>query len=349
MPMDRYAIYTYAPIDAPPQQGDLWESGEESESDTTKDDIPKAVKKLEQMFGGKRTEVTVQRIKRSCADKFPCYVLAHDRNMALLRLENEKNVSVYMKSQTQAGGIPKIDKGSVKSFPNTCVLIDFNPERRLIAIKIDSDSWRNTDTVRDLLEESINNFLNSRRFGFNIVISTKMQSRDFWDYSTHRIKKENRKLSKMTIYFGRKGTIDPGVEATVKSSPYLRALMKGLWGGSHGEVTIYDPVGNAVIDRRRKDIGNIVTIIASNAGKDSDFGLKMTYDDGIAYTCGEDVRMEIPMDENICRQFEFGSKNLSDKYELETWLDNVKEQTKKFRDVESVKRKPGRKGKRTIR
>ena len=342
--MDKYAIYTYEKTDAPPQEGEIWQEDEET---TPAGDNDEKTDKLEWLFGGTGTEFRVQReSRRGGADKFPCTVLAHDHHVALLRLENVKSVSVYVKSQAAVGKVARIDKQDIESNPYCYVIIDFNPERRLIAIQVDSDSWRKTETVRGLLEGGINDFLNQKKMGFNVKILSKMQTQEFWDYSTYRIKKEHRTLSKMTIYFD-KGKLDPRVEALVKQSPYLRNLMKDLWGGTHGELTIFDPVGTRVIDQRKHDIENLVAIIMSDIPNNK-FGLKMTYDDGIAYTCGKAVQVEIPLDMQYLINFQTKTLALGDEYQLEWWLDNVVEQTKGFNDVEAVKRKRDRKNKKRV-
>ena len=342
--MDKYAIYTYEETDVPPLEEEIW--GENYTAVPANENIGQ-MGKLEWLFGDTGTEFRVQReAKRGGADKFPCTVLAHDHHVALLRLENVKSVAVYVKSQAAAGTVAKIDKQDITSSPYCYVIIDFNPQRRLIAIQVDSDSWRKTETVRALLEESINDFLNKKKMGFNLKILSKMQTQEFWDYSNYRIKKEHRSLSKMTIYFD-KGKLDPRVEALVKQSPYLRNLMKDLWGGSHGELTIFDPVGTRVIDQRKHDIENLVAIIMSDI-PNSKFGLKMTYDDGIAYTCGKAVQVEMPLDLQYLINFQTKTMTLEDTYQVEWWLDNVIEQTKGFKDVETTKRKPSRKGKKRI-
>ena len=341
--MDKYAIYTYEKTDAPPLQGELFES----EQTETVEQGQGTTEKLEWLFGKTGTEFRVQReSKRGGADKFPCTVLAHDHHVALLRLENVKSVPVYVKAQAAVGTVAKIDKQDIKSSPYCYVIIDFNPERRLIAIQVDSDSWRNTETVRALLETSINEFLNLKKMDFNVKILSKMQTQEFWNYSNYRIKKEHQILSKMTIYFDN-GKLDPRVEALVKQSPYLRNLMKDLWGGSHGELTIFDPVGTKVIDQRKHDIENLVAIIMSDIPNNK-FGLKMTYKDGIAYTCGKAVQVEIPLEMQYLLQFQMGTLRLEELYEVELWLEGVIEKTKGFQNVEAVKHKSGGKGKKRI-
>ena len=339
--MDKYAIYTYKQTAESPQEGDLFE-----EVNASSDGSEPSVEKMEWLFGDTRSEFRVQKNGKDGADKFPCTVLAHDHHVVLLRLENVKNIPIYVKSKAEAGAIAKIDKQNVTSNPYSYVIIDFDKERRLIAIQQDSDSWRNTDAVCGLLEESINEQLNARQLGFNIKICSKMQTREFWEYSSYRIKKEHKRLKKMTIYFDA-GKVDPRVEMLVKRTPFLRNLLKELWGGSHGEVTIYDPVSESVIDRRKHAIENLVTIITSDIPNNR-FGLKMTYNDDVTYTCGKFIQVELPLDGQYLTEFQLGSKTLADDYNLEQWLYYVIEQTKGLSDVEAVKRKPGGKSKRKV-
>ena len=182
--------------------------------------------------------------------------------------------------------------------------------------------------------------------GVNIEILSKMQTRDFWDYSRFRIKKEKRQVKKMTIYFAA-GTINPKIESIIKSTPYLKNLTRELWHGSRGEVTIYDPEGTSIIDKRKHILENLVTLIGSNMEKNG-FGLRMSYDDGIAFTCGKDVRAEFPLDYSLLYKFQMGTKQLNDEYEIEYWLDWVVEQTKEFKDAETVNTKPNRKTQRKV-
>ena len=339
--MDKYAIYTYR-LKPSAIEGD-WTKGETVELP----DMSVAQRKLEMLFGDTGSEVRIQKDGRDGANKYPCNVLAHDDHVVLLRIENEKSVPVYLKSTVPNARIPKIDKHSITSSPYSYVIVDCRLDRSMIAIKVDSDSWRNTDTVRNLLQESINRLFESNSLGCQIEILTKMQSRDFWDYSNYRIKKEHRKVSKMTIFFAN-GKIDPAIETIIKSTPYLKSLIKNLWGGSRGEVTIYDPIGTTVIDRRKHAIENIVTLITSNIQNDG-FGLRMTYDDGIAFTCGKDMRAEFPMDsDDILRKFQMKSKNLSNEYDIEYWLDWIVAQTKEFKDAEVIRSKTNRNSSRKV-
>lgn len=339
--MDKYAIYTYRFKKEAVTEGD-WTEGEQVKSPS----IEHAQEKFEMLFGNKGTDVRIQKDSREGATYFPCSVLAHDNHVVLLRIENEKQIPVYVKSRQPQSTIAKIEKKNFTSSPYNLVIVDCRPNRAMIAIKVDIDSWRNTDTVRNLLQESFNRLLETNKLGFKIEILSKMQSREFWDYSRYRIKKEKRTVKKMTIYFSA-GTINPSLEAIIKSTPYLKNLTKELWNGTRGEVTIYDPEGSSIIDKRKHTLENLVTLIGSNIDK-SGFGLRMAYDDGIAFTCGKDVRAEFPLDNTYLQKFQIGTRLLNDEYEIEYWFDWVVEQTKEFKDAETVNTKPNRKTQRKV-
>ncbi|MBQ8464331.1 MAG: hypothetical protein IJ544_09495 [Prevotella sp.] len=339
--MDKYAIYNYEPKLVAMERD--WTIGEQDGAVGLKD----AQTVLERLFGETTAEFRVQKNGRDGADRYPCTVLAHDDHVVLLRLENEKKVPYYEKSRPRPDQVARIEKREQPSFPNCYILLDFRPGRNMIAIQVDRDAWRSTDVVRNLLQESINLNLESLSAGLAVEVKSKMQTLEFWDYSRQRIKTHKRSVKKMTIYFDT-GKISPQAEAIVKRSPYLKRLLKELWGGKSGEVTINDPIGDRIIDRRKHDIENIVTLITSDmVGKN--FGLRLTFDDNISYTCGKGVRAELPMDsEDYLAKFQMKSKNLMDEYDIEYWLDQAVELTKDFSDEETVTAKPDAKAKKQI-
>jgi hypothetical protein len=334
--MDKYAIYTYEPRKA------TIEADWTQENQNLSIDIKDAQRILERLFGDTKTEFRVQKNGRDGADHYPCTVLAHDNHVVLLRLENEKKVPIYQKTQQSPDQVARIDKRDIPSFPNCFILLDFRPNKNMIAIQVDSDAWRSTDTVRALLQESINLNLESLSVGLAVEVKSKMQTQEFWNYSKKRIKTDRRSVKKMTIYFD-KGKIDPQMEARINRSPYMKRLLKELWGGTSGEITINDPVGDRIIDRRKHDIENIVTLITSDINN-KNFGLKLTFDDGISYTCGKSVRAELPMDsDSYLLKFQMKSKNLMNEYDVEYWLDQAVELTKDYEDVENFTARKGSK------
>lgn len=352
--MNKYAIYTYKFI---PQndEGD-WTQGEQvKESDMTH-----AQDTFYKLFGKNNTVFRVQKDVNDGAKKYDCKVYGNDHRIVALRLLNEKEKHYWQQEPDPNDPMDKVERKSVTSTPPTFVIIDCRPGCNILAVKVETDAWRNTDNVRDLMEESINRYLKSLSRGFRIQLFTKMQNRDFYDYSRKRIKKEGRAVKKITIHF-KTGKLDPKVEAIVKRSDYLKRLFTLIDKYSlSGDMTLNQPIGPKLIDRRRHDIVNMVTIIESDP---LGYAMDLTFDDNVTLHCGEDVRAELPMDpegaltmfhrgrkkeqnEELKINFEGKQEVINSRYFLEDWLDNMAEETKKMKDAETIKRKRGRASKR---
>lgn len=355
---DFYAIYIYK-FKVTNDEGD-WTQGEQ----VTKTDMSKAQDMFYHLFGTKNTLFRVQEEKNDGAKKYVCKVYGNDHRIVALRLQNDKEEHYYQEEPVPNDPMGKVKKKSIASTPCTYVIIDCRPGCNIIAVKVEYDAWRNTDTVRDLMESSINLYLESNSLGFRVQLLTKMQSREFFGYSKKRIRKDGRTVKKMTISF-KTGKLNPKIEAIINNSDYLKRLF-GLinkYGGESGTMTMNQPIGPKLIDRRRHDIENIVALISSDP---KGYSLDMTFDDNVTLHCGKDTRAELPMEpEGSLELFHNGTKAKKTKqlminfdgtqksdeldensYLLEGWLDNVAEETKKMKDAETIKPKRSRKNKR---
>lgn len=338
--MDKYAIYNFELTKCRAIQGDLM-----------KDDyfvvpqIEHAYENFDHVFGNKGTEVRIQKEKKRGvgADKFPCHVIAHDRNVVLLRLENVKNVTIYESQQT-SGPIPNIEKKKYESNPPCFIIVDNREGKPQIAIQTDTAAWKKTNIVRDLLEENLNRELG--RFGLCIKIRSKMQKSDYWNYVTYRQKKEGRGIKKMTFQFPNV-KIRPSIETTIGLSSHLKTLMELInkLGAGQGELSIQPPNNEYLLKRKLNDIKNIVALCSSSA----DYSLSVTFDDDITYRCNENLRAELPMNIPLAiDHFKNGQKTLLGEYDIERWLDWVIKQTEQYQDAEQVKPKPDREDQRAV-
>ena len=338
--MDKYAIYNFELIQRRVIQGDLTR-GEQIE-------VPKmehAQENFDHVFGGKGTEVRIQREKKrgEGADKFPCYVIAHDRNVILLQLENVKNVTVY-EAQKTSGTIPNIEKKQYESNPPCYIIIDNRKGKAQIAIQIDSAAWSKTNIVRDLLEENLDRELEP--FGMTIKIRSKLQKSEYWDYVTYRQKKEGRGIKKMTFQFPNI-RIHPSIETSIGLSNHLKTLMDlvNKLGAGQGELSIQPPTNDYLLKRKLNDIKNIVALCSSSA----DYSLSVTFDDDITYRCNENLRAELPMHKpGIIEFFKNGQLTTLFDYDIEQWLDWVVQQTEQYQDAEQITSKPNRGDKRKV-
>ena len=349
-----YAIYAYKFVESN-DEGD-WTQGEQ----VTAIDMDAAQDWFYQLFGKTRTLFPVQKGEGDTAKKYTCEVYGNDHRIVALRLLNIKEQSYWKLVENPNDPMGKLVKELLESTPCTYVIIDCRKGHNIIAVKVETDAWRNTDTVCELMENSINQHLKSLGRGFRIKLYTKLQSHDFLNYSSKRIKKEGRTLKKMTIRF-RTGQLNPVIEAMVKNSPYLKGLFDRInkYEGASGELTLNQPMGAKLLDRRRHDIENFIALIASDP---KGYSMDWTFDDNVMLRYGKDSIYELLMNpEGSLELFHLGRKaepavqmdlfNKTkeadlNKYLLEGWLDKVAEDTKKMKDAETVKPKRSRKNRR---
>ena len=352
---NNYAIYAYKLFETN-DEGDWTQGGQ-----VTTVDMDAAQDLLYQLFGKTRNLFPIQKGEGEGSKKYTCEVYGNDHRIVALRLFNIKAQGYWKLVEKPNDPMGKLIKDFLESTPCTYVIIDCRKGQNIIAVKVETEAWRNTDTVCELMETSINNHLKSLGRGFRIKLYTKLESHDFLNYSRQRFKK-GRTLKKMTIRF-RTGQLNPKIEAMVKSSPYLKGLFSRInkYEGASGELTLNQPVGAKLIDRRRHDIETMIALIASDP---QGYGMDWTFDDKVTLHYGKDSIYQTPMDpQGSLELFHLGRKAEpavqlemfsekkeadSNKYLLEGWLEKVAEETKKMKDAETVKPKRGRSNRRKV-
>lgn len=351
-----YAIYSYKFVETNDEAD--WTQGEQ----LVVSDMEAAQDWLYRLFGKTQTLFPVQKGEGESAKKYTCEVYGNDHRIVALRLLNIKEQSYWKLVRNPNDPMGELIKDFYESTPCTYVIIDCRKGQNKIAVKVETDAWRSTDTVCELMEQSINHHLESYGRGFRIKLYTKLQNQDFLDYSSRRIKKDGRTIKKMTIRF-RTGQLNPVIEALVKNSKYLKGLFERInkYEGASGELTLNKPMGAKLIDRRRHDIETMIALITSDP---QGYGMDWTFDDNVTLRYGKDSIFETPMDPvGSLELFHSGRKaepavqlNLfnneqeadPNKYLLEGWLDKVSEETKKMRDAETVKPKRSRSNRRKV-
>lgn len=347
-----YAIYSYK-FEPFKDEGELFRDERATPGTGSEQDV------LYGLFMPKNNFFPVQEGVGDNAKTYTCEIFGNDSRIVALRLLNAKEAHYWGVVNSPHDPMGAVQKMSHPSTPCTYVIIDCRPGRNILAVKVEKEAWRNTDTVRDLMEESVNRQLKSLPgCGFRMKLYTKMEQRDFFEYSKERIKKEGRKVRKMTIHF-KTGKLNPKTEAIIRGSDYLKQLFHLIDKYSlSGEMTLNQPIGQKLIDKRRHDIENIVALVGSDP---LGYGLDMTFDDDVTLHCGKDTRAELPMvPEGALELFHIGQRGFPNKepdlfedkskkqtgYLLEEWLDSVAEQTQKMKDAETIKQKRGRSNRR---
>lgn len=314
--MEKYAFYTYTFVKGSTQQ-DLFQPGQPAFENMTLDGCRSLTDNL---MGRNGDEFVIQRHKKYDGETYPCTVMAHTDGITLLRIERPKKVPIYEKSQVSDGGIANIVKRPMPSNPYNYVIIDCRAGHNLIAISMDSDAWNNTDTVGNMLQTSINRQLDLLSRGFNIRLTPQYLQRNFVEYSRFLIKKKKRRVSKMTFFFTG-GSINPEIEAIIKSDSYLRALESKRFKAKHCEVSYIDPDSASLIRKNSSVLEHFVALVMSQPKGDA-YRLSMTYDDGTTLNCGKSARFIYQMSDSTFLTF-WNYGTLFDSTGVGGWLDHV--------------------------
>lgn len=342
--MNKYAIYTYK-LTERPRRNEIVSTEEEAVIENMEPE-----KRFELLFGKERgAELSIQKLRKNyTADKYSCQVLNHDENIILLRLVNDKNVNIWEEQPTTAP-VSKIEKTKRKSKPFCYIIVDNRVGMRQIAIQSDSAAWRNTNDVKDLLQESLNRLLDTLNYGLGIIIYSKLMPSSFWDYVDYKRKKEKVYIKSMTFSFtNHKRHPEIDIRSALSSEwRHFDSFMDLVdnMGAGKGEIRLTPPKNNELLkDRRRADIKHLVEICMN-----SNYSLSVTFSDDVTYKCNENLRAEFPMsDEGIRVEFEKSVHDLFNGYKLAVWLNDVKLKTEEYDVIEEIKRKPESKAKKQI-
>ena len=325
--MDIYALYEYSYCSAEAMQGDFFDPQDIKVDMSTEDKNLW----LDRLFGKRNTDVKILRMKKKGGggDKFPCKVLNHGNRVVWLRLENEKIRRMWMKHKSATPQEPEtISKEEVAENPFSHIFLDCRAGRSLIAIMKENDAWRDTDVEAHLLEESLGLLMQAAGYGFGIKIEPVSVKKDYWDYNRQLILKDKLKVRKMTIYFGA-GTLNPQVMEYVNQTPILKRLLKEMWEAKRGRLELDDPLGQRIVDRRKRDVQKIIEMLGSNLTSDA-FGLSLSYEDGREVVFGKDVRLMFQMKADTFSML--FAQDLFGEYEINKWLDGAVAYIKEQKD-----------------
>lgn len=342
--MDKYAIYSYELSKSVASEGML---PNPDEIDVNESEFYKC---FETLFAEQRgAEVKIQHVNgtNTAATKYPCQVMYHRDNVIILRLEREKNVSVWEKKETGAP-VENINKTKKPSNPFCYIVIDNCADNRIIAIQINREAWKDTNQVRDLLQESFNDLLHINHSRISLTIKTMMQPTKFWDYVNRRRKIDRVDIKSLTFSFYNHRR-RPGfeIESVLSSKwPHYTSFMEMIdrWGGDEGEITLNASKSGALLRRRSADVKHLIELCVS-----SDYGLRITFTDNISYNCNQNMRAEYPLDKEI--NFDLVDKDYGDLFGNKTllvWLNEIKLFCASYENIEEIKPKPGKESKRKV-
>jgi len=293
------------------------------------------------LFGGKN--LTIVKNKEDGEPViYPNDILRNEEGVIVLRLNNVQYKKLIKRKETQSG-VPNYEEVKEESNPYCYVIIDNQDGVLQMAIQ-KSPSWgSDTDTVRDLLQETFNQMM-KMNYKLEVKIMNKMQPTKFWQFVKQQYLDNNDYIEQFII-----DLINPR-KATVDNSGELKGVMKKLSDflvnldaldatlSVNTNSTSY--FGNN--KKAYRDFVNIVDMCSCNG-----YHLGCKFHNMGYYSCDSRVMAMFNLDEDVLNGFLFGIKDLSEtietgEYALVRWLAHVRETTKSYEYAESIPKKPKR-------
>lgn len=332
--MEKYRLYKYVFEPSQTKEADWTQSVDAKETD-----LSKAQEIFENLLisvfkDGRRLPIGKE---PATGDKvLPNSILRNENNVTLLKLHNPGTVNIWELNGTK---IP------TETFPFSYIIIDNRPGIGQMAIQMKSDAWSDPDIIARLLEDNLNRILKDQGTGLEIEIRYKYLPTEFFKFLKQR-KKDDGVFVKHIYFEFTNPEFETPIETAVDTSGHLRQLMNMIsqLGGAKAKLKIDAPKKKELIERKLKDIKQMVSLVATNG-----YRLKVEFNDKSKYTCDELMLHDDIMTENILSDFRDGFKHTFFDFELFQWLDEMRKKEKDCDYHEKpIRPKPARKDKEMV-
>ena len=269
-------------------------------------------------------------------DILPNSIIRIENDVTLLKLHNPAVVNIW---KLNGAKVPE------DSFPYSFIIIDNRPGIGQLAIQKKTDAWTDPDTVAKLLEDNLNTILKDQGTGLEIEIRYKYLPTEFFKFIKQRRKDDCIFVKRLYFEFTNPKFETP-IETAVDTTGHIRQMIEMLTqiGGGKGKLLVEASKGKELIKKKRNDIKQMVSLVATNGYK-----LKVEFSDKTSYTCNEMMLHDDEMSERILHDFYDGQKHSLFDFEVFKWLDSMlkKEKESEYHD-QPIRVKPSRKSRRKI-
>lgn len=278
------------------------------------------------------------------------HVVKHSRNNIDIPLEcyREKerdgvHVFVLCNEKKQKYKEKKEDMNLVYH-PGCYVIIDNRPGVTQIAIERSTSFDSKTDTVRDLLVESLNKIMDP--YQLTIDIRSKMREGEFWEVVDEQCKQFKDRIRKVIFDFPNPKNIGPldAPDEDLMRLEFLYSVLRDV-NGSKGTLKVEpDKDKVLILERSKQDFARLVRLCSRNG-----YDLSVHFKQYGVYRYGKEVKALDQMKDDVMNEFINGQyvmgKLHEGTWELIVWLDIIRQRTENYKDEETTKptRKKSRK------
>lgn len=287
------------------------------------------------ILGGRGNELPLFRKRRSGhEDRVPNYVLRNDNGIALIRIHNKEDFTIFDLPEESVTGVQDCVGQPRSSYPYAYVVVDYRDGRCQIAIEKTSAWGSRTITIKNCLEEYLNHELCN--LGINVRLNEKTISTKYEEFIDNRLTQHHDAIVSVTFEYVNL-VKKPTTRIPEQLTDQMNSFSKNLefFGALSGSTTMQ--MGEHVETERLKQLSTVVSMCSDNA-----FDLVTCFRDYGKYKCNEDIVARFPMNELVIKNFkEYTTPQpCNSDFDLQSWLDNVFMKIKGDDINEKIPRKP---------
>lgn len=291
---------------------------------------------LGKIIGGKGNELALTRTRRNgCEEHVPNCVLRNDDGIALLRIHNKENITVYDLPETRGNEVQDCIGVSTSSYPFGYVVIDYRDGKCQLAIE-KTNAWDNkTVTVKNCLEKFLSDKL-SDNYRITTTLKEKTETTLFEKFIDMRTIDHKDVIESFTFqYVNMKRNPTTRVPNDLTEQIDTMSKVLEMYDAISGTTTM--KMGTNVDKNKLKQLATVVTYSSDNA-----FDLVVKFRDYGDYTCNESVIAKYPMNDIVISHYkDFVTPDIiNSDFDLRSWLDEVFVKVKGEKDEEKIPTKP---------
>lgn len=291
---------------------------------------------LGKIIGGKGNELSLNRTRQgSGKERVPNCVLRNDDGIALVRIHNKENVTIYELPEKTESEIKDCIGVPQSSYPFAYVVVDYRDGKCQLAIEKTSSWDSKTVTIRNCLQEFFNDQLFSS-MGISTMLTEKKEIKDFEKFIDQRTIDHGDIIESFTFEYVNekcKPTVRIPESLTEQMEMYSKILE--FYGAISSVTTV--KMGQVVNNEKLKQLSTVLGYSIDNT-----FDLKVKFKDYGEYSCKDGVVAKYSMNDAVISYYkDFITPDVpTSDFDLRLWLDEVFIKVKEGKYGEEIPTKP---------
>ena len=290
------------------------------------------------VIGDKGSELSINRTRRGEGEEhIPNCVLRNENGIALIRIHNKENLTIYDLPDNTEKEIQDCIGTSQYSYPYAYAIIDYRDERCQIAIQKSSAWDRNTKTMKISLENFFNEKLSSS-MGIQITIKEKTIRTQFEDFIDSRTIDHGDVIEEFTFkYVNTRHCPTTRIPKELTEEMELRSKILETYGALSATTTM--KLGEGSNTDKLKQLSAVVGYSSDNA-----FDLVVKFRNYGEYTCNENIIAKYQMNDIVISSYKdyITPEIETSDFDLAKWLDEVFYKIKERKNAKEIPTKPKR-------